>query len=141
MLIGVCRPREMPKGCLVDAEPLEVMDMTKSVPPSTDRPGSVLQGLLDLRPTPVSERMAITAEDAVAQGLAVAKVYAFVSIDYAGASSSWVFDGGGDDAVGGFQFDGGTEVSLHSLSWAGYTRFWPSRTRPLASRQASIASV
>jgi hypothetical protein len=54
---------------IVDAESLEVMDMTKSGLPSTDR----LQGLLDLRPPPSAERMALTAEDAGAQGFAVAK--------------------------------------------------------------------
>ena len=85
---------------------LEVMDVTKSEPPSTDRPGAALQGLLDLRPAPSAERMAPTAEeDAVAQGLAVAKVYAFVSIDYPGACGSFVFDGDGNDAAGTFTFD------------------------------------
>ena len=44
--------------------------MTESGLPSTDRPGVVLQGLLDLRPTPSAERMALPADDAVAQGLA-----------------------------------------------------------------------
>jgi hypothetical protein len=58
---------------IVDAESLEVMDMTESGLPSTDRPGVVLQGLLDLRPTPSAERMALTAEDAGAQGFAAAK--------------------------------------------------------------------
>ena len=58
---------------IVDAESLEVMDMTESGLPSTDRPGVVLQGLLDLRPTPSAERMALPADDAVAQGLAFAK--------------------------------------------------------------------
>ena len=102
----------MPKGWFADAESLEVMDMTKSGPPSkTDRPATVLQGLLDLRPVPSAERTVLTAEeDAVAQGLAVAKIYAFVSIDYPGACGSLVFDGEGNDAAGAFKFDGSTEV-------------------------------
>jgi hypothetical protein len=66
-----------------------------------------MQRVLDLRTTPSPEPMgALPAQgDALAQGLAVAKVYAFVSIDYPGAAASWVFDGDGNDAVGGFGFD------------------------------------
>ena len=81
--------------------------MTTAGPESTDRPGrTFLQRVLDLRTTPSPEPMALTAqEDALAQGLAVAKVYGFVSIDYPGAAGSWVFDGDGNDAVGGFGFD------------------------------------
>ena len=81
--------------------------MTTAGPESTDRPGrTFLQRVLDLRTTPSPEPIALTAqEDALAQGLAVAKVYAFVSIDYPGAAASWVFDGDGNDAVGGFGFD------------------------------------
>ena len=74
---------------------------------SAVRPGRAVMGhLLDLRPTPKAERRALTAEeDAVAQGLVVAKVYAFVSIDYPGAATSLVFDGDSNDAVGVFNFD------------------------------------
>ena len=87
--------------------------MTNAGPSSTDRPGrTFLQGLLDLPATPSAERMGLTAEeDAVAQGLAVAKVYAFLSIDYPGAAGSWVFDSDGNGAAGGFGFDAPSPIS------------------------------
>jgi hypothetical protein len=105
-----CRPLEKPKGWLAGAGTPEVMDMTQSGPPSTDRPGAILRDLLNFRPAPSAERRALTGEDAVAQGLAVAGVYAFVSIDYPGAAGSWVYDGEGDNAVGAFTFDTSTDV-------------------------------
>ena len=87
--------------------------MTNAGPSLTDRPGrTFLQGLLDLPATPSAERMGLTAEeDAVAQGLAVAKVYAFLSIDYPGAAASWVFDSDGNGAAGGFGFDAPSPIS------------------------------
>src|SRR5205823_674792 len=75
---------------------VEEMDMTKAAPPSPHRPGrAVLEGLLDLRPSVRVERTAVAADDAVARGLAVAKVYAFASVDYPGAAQSLVFDSDG----------------------------------------------
>jgi hypothetical protein len=54
--------------------------MTKAAPPSPHRPGrAVLEGLLDLRPSVGVERTAVAADDAVARGLAIAKVYAFAA--------------------------------------------------------------
>ena len=84
------------------------IDMEKPAPPSLYRPGrAVLQGLLDLRPSVGLERAAVSVDDAVAQGLAVAKVYAFASVDYPGAAESLVFDSDGTTAVGAFIFDPG----------------------------------
>ena len=86
--------------------------MTQPAPPSPQRPGrAVLRGLLDVRPSLGVERAAAAAEDAVAQGLAVAKVYAFASVDYPGAAHSLVFDSDGTTAVGGFIFDPGSATS------------------------------
>jgi hypothetical protein len=79
--------------------------------------------------------------DAVAQGLAVAKVYALLSVDYPGASGSLVFHGEGNDAVGAFKFDGSTEVFTAFTFRTGCTRSWPFRTQLLVSRQASMAPV
>jgi uncharacterized membrane protein len=80
--------------------------MTKPAPPASQRPGRpVLEGLLDPRPSLGVEPAAVSAEDAVAQGLAVAKVYAFASIDYPGAAQSLVFDSDTTTAVGAFVFD------------------------------------
>lgn len=82
--------------------------MTRPAPPSPQRPGrAVLEGLLDPRPSLgiEPERAAVAAADAVAQGLAVAKVYAFASVDYPGAAQSLVFDSDGTTAVGAFVFD------------------------------------
>jgi hypothetical protein len=90
------------------------IDMTKPAPPSPDRPGrAVLQGLLDVRPSlgVEHERAAVAAADAVAQGLAVAKVYAFASVDYPGAAQSLVFDSDTTTAVGAFIFDPGSTTS------------------------------
>jgi predicted choloylglycine hydrolase len=66
---------------------------------------AVLQDLLDLRPSLGLERAIVSAEDAVARGLAVAKVYAFASVDYPGAAQSVVLDSDGTTAVGAFDFD------------------------------------
>src|SRR5919106_1186441 len=56
--------------------------MTKAAPPSPHRPGR-----------------------------AVAKVYAFASVDYPGAALSFVFDSDGTTAVGAFVFDPGSTTS------------------------------
>ena len=86
--------------------------MTKAVPPSPHRPGqAVLQGLLDLRPSPGVQRTAVATADAVAQGLAAAQVYAFATADYPGAAQSLIFDSDGTTAVGGFVFDPGSSTS------------------------------
>lgn len=87
--------------------------MTKAAPPSPQRPGrAVLRGLLDLRPGLGLERTAVSADDdAVARGLATAKVYAFASVDYPGAAHSLVFDTNGTTAVGEFIFDPGDATS------------------------------
>ena len=86
--------------------------MTSAAPAPPHRPGrAVLRGLLDLRPSPRVERAAVSADDAVAQGLAVAKVYAFASVDYPGAAQSLVFDSDGTTAVGAFVFDPGSGTS------------------------------
>jgi hypothetical protein len=70
------------------------------------RPGrAFLQGLLDLRPSLGLERTVVSDDEAVARGLAVAKAYAFASVDYPGAAQSAVFDSKGTTAVGGFAFD------------------------------------
>jgi hypothetical protein len=80
--------------------------MARAAAPSPRRPGrAILRGLLDLRPRPRVERTAVSADDAVARGLAVAKVYAFASVDYPGAAQSLVFDSDGTTAVGAFVFD------------------------------------
>ena len=47
----------------------------------------------------------------MARGLAVAKIYAFVSVDYPGAAQSVVFDSDGTTAVGAFVFDPGSGTS------------------------------
>jgi hypothetical protein len=79
---------------------------------SPRRPGrAILRGLLDLRPSPTVERTAVSADDAVARGLALAKVYSFASVDYPGAAQSLVFDSDGTTAVGAFVFDPGSGTS------------------------------
>jgi hypothetical protein len=74
-------------------------------------PRAILRGLLNLRPSLRIERTAVAADDAVARGLAVARVYAFVSVDYPGAAQSLVFDSDGTIAVGAFVFDPGSATS------------------------------
>ena len=59
------------------------------------------------------------AEDAVAQGLAEAKVYAFASVDYPGAAESVVFDSDGTTAVGAFAFDPGSNSPLTAFTFIG----------------------
>ena len=49
-------------------------------------------GLLDLRLSPTAGRTALASPDAVTQGLATAKVFAFASADYPGAALSMLFD-------------------------------------------------
>ena len=79
--------------------------MTNAAPPSADRPESaVLRGLLELRADPTAERIAVS-DDAIAEALATAQVYAFASVDYPGAAQSMVFDSNGTTAVGAFTFD------------------------------------
>ena len=85
---------------------------TGAAAPSPHRPGRpVLRGLPDLRLSPRVGRAAVPASDAVALGLAVAKVYAFASADYPGAAQSYVFDSDGTTAVGAFIFDPGSGTS------------------------------
>jgi hypothetical protein len=82
------------------------IDMDRAVAGEPYRPGrAVLQGLLDLRPSLGRERVAVSVEDAVARGLAIAKVCAFASVDYPGAAQSVVLDSEGTTAVGAFDFD------------------------------------
>jgi hypothetical protein len=118
--------------------------MTTPAPPSPHRPGrAVLRGLLDVRPSPGVEPTAISAEDAVAQELAIAKVYAFASVDYPGAAQSLVFDSDGTTAVGAFVFDPGSVTSPTTAFrfTEGCTRSSPSRARPQASLRASTGPV
>ena len=85
-------------------------DMDEAAQPLPQRPGPhVLPGPLDFRHGPRLEGTADVADDAVALGLASAKVYAFLSIDYPGAAQSeiWDFNGSAGAAVGVFVFDPG----------------------------------
>jgi hypothetical protein len=88
------------------------IDMTKPAP-QPHRPGAeALLGLLDLRPSVVRERSELSSsDDAVALGLAVAKVYSFASVDYPGAAQSLIFDRAGTTTVGAFIFDPGSSNS------------------------------
>jgi hypothetical protein len=106
--------------------------MEKAAPPQPYLPGrAVLQGLLDLRPSLGLERATASVEDAVARGLAVAKVYAFASVDYPGAAQSSVLDSDGATAVGAFAFDPGSDASITAFTFAaGLIRFSWSRARP-----------
>ena len=49
-------------------------------------------GLLNLRLSPRVGRSALASPEAVTQGLATAKVFAFASADYPGAALSMLFD-------------------------------------------------
>src|SRR4030095_12805699 len=80
--------------------------MTRTSPPSADQPRAIPSGLLDFRFSSKIERAAPPEADAVAQGLALAKVYAFASVDYPGAAISRVWDSNGTTAVGVFDFSG-----------------------------------
>ena len=95
--------------------------MENTAPAEPYRPGrAVLQGLLDLRPSLGLERAEVSVDDAVARGLAVAKVYAFASVDYPGAAQSLVFDSDGTTAVGAFVFDPGNATSpTHRVHFCG----------------------
>jgi len=97
------------------------IDMEKTAPAEPYRPGrAVLQGLLDLRPSLGLERAVVSGEDAVARGLAIAKVYAFASVDYPGAAQSSVLDSDGTTAVGAFVFDPDSAPSaLTAFTFAG----------------------
>jgi hypothetical protein len=94
--------------------------MEKAAQPQPYRPGrAVLQGILDLRPSLGLEVAAFPVDDAVAQGLAVAKVYAFASIDYPGAAQSSVLDSDGTTAVGAFDFDPSNDTGTTAFTFAG----------------------
>jgi uncharacterized membrane protein len=80
---------------------------------------AVLQGLLDLRPSLGHDVAALSVEDAVARGLAVAKAYAFASVDYPGAAGSLVLDSDGTTAVGAFVFDPATSSPMTAFTLAG----------------------
>ena len=62
-------------------------------------------GLLNLRLSSRVGRTALASPEAVTQGLATAKVFAFASADYPGAALSMLFDSNGTTAVGAFEFD------------------------------------
>jgi probable HAF family extracellular repeat protein len=80
--------------------------METAAPPSPQRPArTVLDGLLDLRPSLGVEPAAAPAEDAVAQGLATVGVHEFTSADYPAAANSLIFDSDGTMALGGFVFN------------------------------------
>ena len=80
--------------------------MSTVTAPALHRVGrAVLRGLPDLRPARGAARTAGSAEDAVARGVAIARVYAYASVDYPGAAQSLVFDSDGTTAVGAFIFD------------------------------------
>src|SRR4030095_11753674 len=69
-----------------------------------------LNNLLGLRPAkrPTAQSSKVLQQDAVALGLARAKVYKFATADYPGASQSLVFDNEGGTAIGGFTIDPST---------------------------------
>lgn len=100
---------------------LKGMEMTteRSSLPQSGRP--VLRGLLDLRPSIGAEPSIAPADDAVARGLAVAKVYAFASVDFPGAAESLVFDSDGTTAVGGFTVDPGSNTPLTAFTFTSGT--------------------
>ena len=80
--------------------------MAQPAPPTlhrTKQPG--LSQLLDLRLGPATTYPVAAAHDAIARGLAAAKVYAFASADFPGAAISQVFDSDDTTAVGAFIFD------------------------------------
>ena len=67
---------------------------------------AVLRGLADLRPIEGAKR-ALAAERAPAPAgaPAAARVYAFASADYPGATTSLIFDSNATSAVGAFIYD------------------------------------
>jgi hypothetical protein len=111
--------------------------MTRAAPQTAHRSEqTALCSLLELRPG--AERPVASGAEAVAQGLAVAKVYAFASVDYPGAAISQVYDSDGTTAVGAFDFDPGGIAQTTAFTFrAAPTRSSLSRTRPRASPPAS----
>jgi hypothetical protein len=110
------------------------MTTERSSLPQSGRP--VLRGLLDLRPSIGAEPSIAPGDDAVAQGLAVAKVYAFASVDFPGAAESLVFDSDGTTAVGGFTVDPGSNTPLTAFTFTSGTYEilpFPSSTLSLAT--------
>ena len=94
--------------------------MTQAAPPSLQQPSrTVLHGLLDRRPVLGTERAVEPADDAVARGLATAKVYAFASVDFPGAATSLIVDSNGTTAVGGFDFDPADTKPITAFTFAG----------------------
>ena len=80
-----------------------------------------LNNLLGLRPAqrPTAQSSKVLQQDAVALGLAKAKVYKFATADYPGASQSIVFDNEGGTAIGTFTFDPSTSPSTAFTFHAG----------------------
>src|SRR5690349_20069287 len=115
---------------------LRGMEMTteRSSLPQSGRP--VLCGLLDLRPRIGAEPSIAPADDAVARGLAVAKVYAFASVDFPGAAESLVFDSDGTTAVGGFTVDPGSNTPLTGFTFTSGTY----EILPVPSSTLSVAT-
>ena len=76
-----------------------------------------LNNLLGLRPAqrPTAQSSKVLRQDAVALGLASAKVYKFATADYPGASQSLVFDIEGGTAIGGFTIGSTTAFTFHGL--------------------------
>ena len=75
-------------------------------------PKDAVSGLLDMMKRQKNEVLsAVATDEAVARALAVAKVYAYASVDYPGAAQSLVFDTDGTTAVGAFVFDPGSATS------------------------------
>jgi hypothetical protein len=94
--------------------------MERAAAPSPHGPvRTILRGLADLRPSARIGRAAVSAEDAVARGLATAKVFAFASADYPGAAQSLVFDSDGTTAVGAFVFDPGGGSPATAFTFTG----------------------
>ena len=116
--------------------------MDKAAPPQPYRPGrAVLQGLLDLRPSLGVDRAAVSVEDAVARGLAVAQVYAFASVDYPGAAHSVVLDSDGTTAVGAFDFDPSIDRTTAFTFAGGVYQILTVPGSALASLRASMGLV
>src|SRR5205085_103913 len=112
-------------------------DMTQPAPPTlhrTNHPG--LNHLLDLRPGPATTYPVAAAHDAIARGLAAAKVYAFASADFPGAAISQVFDSDDTTAVGAFIFDptGTSRATAFTFTAGAY------QTLTLPGSTASIAT-
>ena len=92
--------------------------MTRAAPQTAHRSEqTALSSLLELRPG--AERPVASGAEAVAQGLAVAKVYAFASLDYPGAAISQVYDSDGTTTVGAFDFDPGGIAQTTAFTFSG----------------------